>query len=132
MLHKRGAMLTETQIRTARTGELEDLRNRVEAEVTRRELAEREPAEREPAERRRMVEERPASAGTLRLEIVKCGKDRCKKCERGRGTHPTGISTSVAMESSRASMLARPMIRREPWLRSSAEKFAQGSVWKQP
>jgi len=28
-------------------------------------------------------EERPASAGTLRLEMVKCGKERCKKCREG-------------------------------------------------
>src|SRR5215203_894261 len=76
-------MPTDTQIRTAQTSDLEDLRNRIEAELARRELAERE-----PAEDRQVVEERPASAGTLRLEMVKCGKDRCKKCERGEGHGP--------------------------------------------
>ena len=76
-------MVTETQIRTARTGELEDLRNRIEAEFARRELAKRE-----PAAGRQVVEERPASAGTLRLEMVKCGKDRCKKCKEGKGHGP--------------------------------------------
>ena len=35
-----------------------------------------------------MVEERPVSTGTLRLEMVKCGKDQCKKCERGEGHGP--------------------------------------------
>src|SRR3954454_1776901 len=45
-------------------------------------------AEREPAPGRQVVEERPASAGTLRLEMVKCGKARCKKCERGEGHGP--------------------------------------------
>ena len=71
-------MLTETQIRTAHTAELEALRNRIEAELTRRELDERE-----PVENRQVVEERPASAGTLRLEMVKCGKERCRKCREG-------------------------------------------------
>ena len=71
-------MLTETQIRTAHTAELEALKNRVEGELTRRELAERE-----PPENRQVVEERPASAGTLRLEMVKCGKTRCRKCREG-------------------------------------------------
>jgi hypothetical protein len=37
-------MLTETQIRTARMGELVDLRNRIEAELARRDLAKKEPA----------------------------------------------------------------------------------------
>jgi hypothetical protein len=76
-------MLTKTQITTAYTAELEDLRNRIEAELTNRELAEQD-----PAKGRRVVEERPASAGTLRLEMVKCGKERCKKCERGEGHGP--------------------------------------------
>jgi Family of unknown function (DUF6788) len=71
-------MLTETQIRTAQTPELEDLTNRIEGELTRRELAQRE-----PVENRRVVEERQASAGTLRLEMVKCGKERCRKCKEG-------------------------------------------------
>ena len=76
-------MLTETQIRTAQTEELEDLHNRIDAELTRRELADRE-----PPDGRQVVEERPASAGTLRLERVKCGKDRCKKCKAGEGHGP--------------------------------------------
>src|ERR671917_377322 len=54
------AMLTETQLRTAYKGELEDLRNRIEAELARRELAERE-----TPEGRQVVEERPASTGTF-------------------------------------------------------------------
>jgi hypothetical protein len=76
-------MLTKTQITTATTAELEVLRNSVEAELARRELAVRESV---PG--RQVVEERPASAGTLRLEMVKCGKDRCKRCERGEGHGP--------------------------------------------
>ena len=76
-------MLTKIQITTAQTSELEALRDRIEAELARRELVNEEPA---PG--RQVVEERPASAGTLRLEMVKCGKDRCKKCERGEGHGP--------------------------------------------
>jgi hypothetical protein len=73
-------MLTPTQLENATTAELEALKNRIEGELTRRELAQRE-----PAEGRQVVEERPASAGTLRSEIVKCGKRRCRKCEWGEG-----------------------------------------------
>ena len=76
-------MLTPTQLENATTAELESLRNRIEAELTRRELAQRE-----PTEGRQVVEERPASAGTLRSEMVKCGKARCRKCERGEGHGP--------------------------------------------
>ncbi len=76
-------MLTKTQITTATAAELEELRNRIEAELARRELAERE-----PVTGRSVVEERPASAGTLRLEMVKCGKDRCKKCAKGAAHGP--------------------------------------------
>jgi hypothetical protein len=80
VLHKikRRSMLTETQVRTARTGELEELRNRIEAELAWRDLSEKEPA---PG--RQVVGEKPHSAGTLRLEMVKCGKDRCRKCAKG-------------------------------------------------
>jgi hypothetical protein len=35
-----------------------------------------------------VVEEKPAHAGTLRLEMVRCGKDRCKKCAQGSGHGP--------------------------------------------
>jgi len=76
-------MLTKSQINTAQTSELEALRDRIKAELARRELANKEAA---PA--RHVVEERPASTGTLRLEMVKCGKDRCNKCERGEGHGP--------------------------------------------
>ncbi len=68
-------MLTETQIRTAHTSELEDLRNHLEGKLARRELAKRK-----PSLGREVVEERGTSVGTLRLEMVKCGKDRCRKC----------------------------------------------------
>ena len=36
-------MLTNTQLKTAQTAELEDVRNRIESELARRELAKREP-----------------------------------------------------------------------------------------
>jgi hypothetical protein len=77
-------MLPDTKIRTARREELVEVRNRIEAELARRELAEQEPT---PGGHQ-VVEERPASVGTLRLEMAKCGKDRCTKCERGEGHGP--------------------------------------------
>ena len=73
-------MLTNTQIRTAYTEELEALRDRLEAELVRRELAHKK---RETTGERSVVEERSTSTGTLRLEMVKCGKERCKKCQEG-------------------------------------------------
>jgi len=76
-------MLTPTQLVNAAMPELVTLRNRIETELTRREHAEREPT---PG--RQVVEEKLHSTGTLRLEMVKCGKDRCKKCERGEGHGP--------------------------------------------
>jgi len=71
-------MLSKAQIEGAKTAELEGLRRRLDAELTRRELAERKQG-------RRLVEERPHGAGTLRSEMVRCGKDRCKKCSEGGG-----------------------------------------------
>jgi hypothetical protein len=76
-------MLTSTQLENATTAELEILRNRIEGELARRELAQRE-----PIDGRQVVEERPARAGTLRSEMVKCGKIHCRKCERGEGHGP--------------------------------------------
>jgi hypothetical protein len=76
-------VLTPTQLANATTPELESLRNRIEGELARRELAKRK-----PVVDRSVVEERSASAGTLRLKMVKCGKDRCKKCAAGEGHGP--------------------------------------------
>src|SRR5919202_2556874 len=71
-------MLTPTLLENATTAELEALRNRIEGELTRRELAQRE-----PGESRQVGEEMPTRAGTLRSEMVKCGKERCRKCREG-------------------------------------------------
>lgn len=79
----RSVMLTKTQLESATTLELEALKNRIEGELTRPELAERE-----PPEGREVVEESPASTGTLRLEMVNCGKERCGKCPEGLGHGP--------------------------------------------
>jgi hypothetical protein len=76
-------VLTAAQLENATRAELDDLRNRIEGELTRRELATREPP---PS--RHVVEEKQARAGTLRLERVKCGKARCKKCKEGEGHGP--------------------------------------------
>ena len=71
-------MLTGTQIATAKTEELENLAARVEAELTRREL---DGHDTPPS--RDVVDEKPAPRGTYRLELVNCGKERCKKCQGG-------------------------------------------------
>jgi hypothetical protein len=71
-------MLTPTQLANATTLELETLKNRIQGELTHRELIERE-----TTDNRQVVEERPTSVGTLRLERVKCGKERCRKCREG-------------------------------------------------
>lgn len=71
-------MLTQTQVSTATTEELERLAARIEAELARRELERAEP----PANRS-VVEEKPAPRGTYCRELVDCGKERCKKCQGG-------------------------------------------------
>ena len=76
-------MLTLLHITTENMEELEFLRERIEAELARRELAQRQ-ANRSSA----VVEEESSRSGTLRLERVKCGKDRCKKCAEGGGHGP--------------------------------------------
>jgi hypothetical protein len=95
-------MLTETQIESVQTSSHEDLRDRLGGKLTRRELADRE-----PAESRRGVEEGSVSAGMLRLEMVKCGKERRKKCAADEGTIRTGISTSAATANSPATTSGR-------------------------
>ena len=76
-------LLTKTQLETATQEELESLRERIEAELTRRELAKRQ-----SPESRQVVEERPVSAGALRLERVTCGQLGCRKCKEGEGHGP--------------------------------------------
>jgi hypothetical protein len=71
-------MLTLLHITTENTEELEFFRERIEAELARRELAQRQ-ENRSSA----VVEERSRRSWTLRFERVKCGKDRCKKCAEG-------------------------------------------------
>jgi hypothetical protein len=57
--------------------ELHDLAARIEALIF---FAE-QPPERNP--KREVIEERKTPTGTLRLELVNCGKDRCKRCRGG-------------------------------------------------
>ena len=77
-------MLTRTRIEEATLGELEDLAGRIEAELTRRALGDRGGGE----ARRAVVEERPVSSGTYRRELVRCGKERCKKCAQWSANGP--------------------------------------------
>lgn len=58
--------------------ELVRLKAMVEEELYRRDRA----AE-EQRSSREVVQERPTPRGTLRLELVRCGKKECKKCAEG-------------------------------------------------
>lgn len=73
-------MLTRTQMEEATTRELEALAGRIEAELTRRAL---NGSGRGEEAGREVVEERAAPRGTYRRELVRCGKERCKKCAEG-------------------------------------------------
>ncbi len=95
-------MLTLLHITTEKTEELEIFRERIEAELAHRELAQRQES-RSPA----VVEERSRRSGTLRLERVKCGKDRCKKCAEGGATARIGTCTFAATGSSPAATSAK-------------------------
>ena len=84
-----------TQIENATASDLEDLRNRIEAELARRELAARK-----PPEDRQVVVERPTTTGTLRLEHVKCGKIGARSAPKDPPTGRTGTCTSAATGNS--------------------------------
>lgn len=75
-------MLTETQLRNAKNEELEELAVRIA-----RELEER-PAQKEKKPGREVVERRRSSRGTLQRELVRCGKEGCKKCADGSAHGP--------------------------------------------
>ncbi|MBV9455264.1 MAG: hypothetical protein JOZ19_14300 [Rubrobacter sp.] len=73
-------LLTKTQLTNAETEELEDSRSRIEGELSSTTC--RLSGGSLAASSRRV---RTATAGMLRLEHVKCGKERCKKCIEGEG-----------------------------------------------
>lgn len=78
-------VLTPTQLRTARAGELERLKRRIEAELQRR----REAAEGTEGASREVLEKRDTPGGIYQWELVACGhKERCKKCKSGKKHGP--------------------------------------------
>ncbi len=78
-------MLTPTQLRTATTGELELLKQRIEAELECR----RERAESGGEASREVLEMRNTLGGTYQWELVACGhNERCKKCKSGKRHGP--------------------------------------------
>lgn len=78
-------MLTPTQLRAARTGELERLKQRIETELGRR----REAAEDAEGASRKVLESHDTPGGTYQWEMVECGhKERCKKCKGGKKHGP--------------------------------------------
>ena len=70
-------MLTETQLRSATDRELEELASKITRELEDRRARE----EKKPG--REVVERRSSSRGTLQRELVRCGKEGCKKCADG-------------------------------------------------
>ena len=70
-------MLTETQLRNAKNEELEGLANRIATELEARRASE------EKKRSRKVVEKHSSSRGTLQQELVRCGKEGCKKCASG-------------------------------------------------
>ena len=82
-------MLTETQLRTAKTIELERLKSRVEAELKeRREQEEQQRKQREePGAKDRLI--LSSKDGHYQWEYRQCGhKERCKRCKSGTSTPP--------------------------------------------
>lgn len=78
-------MLTKTQIATATNAELEELAGRISAELDDRE---RRQLPEPPPSRRTVGEARHTAAGSYQWEMVRCGKERCKKCAEGKGHGP--------------------------------------------
>lgn len=72
-------------MRTARTGDLERLKLRIEAELERR----REGSGDARGASRKILESRDTPGGTYQWELVACGhKERCKKCKSGKKHGP--------------------------------------------
>ena len=94
--------MTLLHITTENTEELEFLGERIGGELARWELAQRQES-RSSA----VVEERSRRSGTLRLERVKCRKDRCKKCAEGGATALIGTFTFAATGSLPAATSAK-------------------------
>jgi hypothetical protein len=75
-------MLTQTQLRNAKTGELQRLKRRIEAELQRR-------REGPDGASSKVLERRDTPGGTYQWEMVECGhKERCKKCKSGKKHGP--------------------------------------------
>ena len=75
-------MLTQTQLKNATDGELEDLAYRIVRELEGRRVRE----EKKPGSE--VVERRSSSRGTLQREFVRCGKEGCRKCAEGSAHGP--------------------------------------------
>jgi hypothetical protein len=82
-------MLTETQLGAARTAELWALRERIDAELARRERDRRDDEQTPPpggtdsSSREVVGQGRAGGSGYYQLEKVRCGKRGCRKCTEG-------------------------------------------------
>jgi hypothetical protein len=85
-------MLTETQLRTATGDDLRTLRSRIFEELRRRdqEGVPGEETSSPPGGRsgREVIDQKGGNGRWLKLERVKCGKTRCKRCADGVGHGP--------------------------------------------
>jgi hypothetical protein len=78
-------MLTKTQLKTAKTAELERLQRRIQKELEER----RQEREEAPADKDTEQLFYPGSSGTYQWEYVQCGnKERCRKCKSGKKHGP--------------------------------------------
>ncbi len=88
--HQETALLTETQLTTVPTEDLERLKVRIVAELTEREQRRRPEEERRRRDESGAAEDQETGpGGTYQWEMVECGhKDRCKKCKGGQKHGP--------------------------------------------
>lgn len=77
-------MLTKTQLRTAKTGELERLQKRIAAELEQRRQQQEEQSRKEDSTSGKEQLFYSGHAGHYQWEYVQCGnKERCQKCKAG-------------------------------------------------
>ena len=92
------------------TAELHDLEAGIAALIEARE----QPPEPPENPNRVVVEERPTADGTWRLELVKCGKDRCKLCAGGPAHGPYWYLYGKQGRRTRSKYVGKPALGRGP------------------
>jgi hypothetical protein len=94
VIAERERVLSDIQLEAAEAAELRALRERVDAELARRERDRREegrippPGGEGPPSREVVGQGRPGGSGYYQLEKVRCGKKGCRKCAEGAAHGP--------------------------------------------